>query len=429
MENVTILIYQDSPSRILKADGKSNHKGRFKYLMDLDTDYTVEVSMNGYSTKRIKIFTQMVEKEYLNEDYDITLPIGLVRSPIDKIAEKKHQYAGIIIWDENTYNFNYDVERYQLFQEEQDRLIQMAEVKAELDRQKKEQEAIAEAGRLRKEAEQKIAEEQARKEAEAQTEIERLRIEAEVREKQLEDEHQIVATAKSKKEVEVTEQLIGIVKKAEAMSNSIRIKQEAQGAMDSVKIMKDVEAKEEKMRLIRQAQMDASNNFISGKTFKLPGSENKEILEKMKTEAMERIRKERIASQAEYRSAMVSILERAQKNAEAFLESKKVKSEYTTKLVEKLIEAKKANLSIAQKKKAEVWKQKGAFQKIADIKPELAEYTDEGYFSTTKYTYIIYPKKQDTLQKVIPFFGGDEYYMNSNPIDEVTYQFELNRHN
>ncbi|MBL4654230.1 MAG: hypothetical protein JKY33_00220, partial [Bacteroidia bacterium] len=99
------------------------------------------------------------------------------------------------------------------------------------------------------------------------------------------------------------------------------------------------------------------------------------------------------------------------------------------KLVERLIEAKIANLTIAQKKKAEVWKQKGPFQKIADIKPELAEYTDEGYFSTTKYTYVIYPKKQDTLQKVIPFFGGDEYYMNRKPIDEVTYQFELNRHN
>ena len=149
MENVTILIYQDSPSRILKADGKSNDKGKFRYMMDLDTDYTVEISMNGYSTKRIKIFTQMVEKEYLNEDYDITLPIVLVKSSIDKIADKKHLYAGIIIWDEETYNFDYDVEKYQLFQEEQDRLIQMAEVKAELDRQKKEQEAIAETERLR----------------------------------------------------------------------------------------------------------------------------------------------------------------------------------------------------------------------------------------------------------------------------------------
>lgn len=433
IENAKITIFNDEDKMSIAYQDFTNKKGKYRQLLDLDEEYTIKIEYEGYVPKRIKLFTHIVLKEYRDVDFDIYLTIELVQeTQIKTETELKQQYAGIIIWDETLKEFNYDAEKYKIFQETQDRVKNEAIALSEELKRKKEQEAQIEIEKLKQETEAKINEIKIQKEAEAKLEIELIRKNAQeelYKANKLQDKEVIKDATNKLEELKSQEKLIEIVKKAEEMAHIIEIKNQSQAMIDSIKSTKMDEAKADSIKLLSEAEVKVSRQYLNEAIAAKDEKQIQRLLNILKKESEDRIIQEKLKNEIEYREEIVSLFNYTKEYANNIKKEQGISAEFSAKMIEKL--EKKANEEklIVTQKRAELWNKKKPFEKIESLKPFVNEFVEKDLFSTKTYTIIKFPSKVDTLQKITYLIGNDSHFKNGTPINEKNYMMELSKIN
>ncbi|MGC9374183.1 MAG: hypothetical protein ACP5DQ_03975 [Bacteroidales bacterium] len=398
----------------------SGRSGKIQVDLDLNKDYILEFSKEGYVTKKININTEMPD-EYLDKRFaPIRFAVDLFQQYDEVNTVVFTQPVGVIKFNEQIGDFDYDVDYSREIRSKIDKaekelqeahkqhlknLEDQKKANEEAERQRiiQEQKAAAEARRkAEEEAKRKAAEEKARKiqlekeRAEQQRKEEAARKEAEkIRQQQIADSLKQVAEEKARKEAE-----------EEARRKAAELARQKAEA-DSLKRVEEEKARLEAERKAQQLSKEKEE------------AEQRRKEEEARKEA-ERIRQQQLAD------SLKLLAEKRQKAEEAAKAQAKIEEQ---KKIQQDIEKRKAK-AIAAKLKQKKQSQNVA-DKLSELKKEypLGKTVEEfeKYGMKITRTIIVEEKIIKIYLKVKHPWGETFYFKNSQCISKHLYDVEIGK--
>ena len=242
LEGSKIEIYKGSS--IIKTI-YTNEKGKFRYYLDPNEEYTFKVSFNKYISKLISVSTKNVpEKVDISGNFIVKMQVSLFREVPDIDFSLLDKPIGSIFYEPKENNFGYDVDEVMGQKMEQLQKEYEKKMKDRLAQVKKEQEDAEKKLLADKQAAEKAEKEAAKNAAKASAEAEKEAKKRELQEK-AEKEAQMKAEAKAKAELAVQEEA---KKKAENEQERAARKKAEKEAFEQAEIKRKQEAAEKKER-------------------------------------------------------------------------------------------------------------------------------------------------------------------------------------
>ncbi len=398
----------------------SDRSGKMKVDLDLNKDYILEFSKEGYVTKKININTEMPE-EYLNNRFaPIRFAVDLFQQYDEVNTVVFTQPVGVIKFYEQIGDFDYDVDYSR-------------EVRSKIDKAEKELEDAHSQHLEDLKNEKKAAEE-----AEKQRIIEEQKAAAEARRKAEEEAKRKAAEEKARLAQLEKERAEQQRKEEEARKEAEKIRQ--QQIADSLKQQAEEKARKEaeeeaRRKAVQQARQKAeadSLKLIEEEKARIEAERKAQQLSKEKEEAKKRRKEE------EARLALLEEQKEAQKAEEKRLAEERRKAEEQAKIEAEIEQQKRIQKDIEERRKkaiAEKLKQRQESQNVAD---ELSELKKDYPIGTTvedieKYgmkitrTIVVEDRKIRVYLKVKHPWGETFYFKNSQNISNHLYNIELSK--
>ncbi|HKL08122.1 MAG TPA: cell envelope integrity protein TolA [Bacteroidales bacterium] len=398
----------------------SDRSGKINVDLDLNKDYILEFSKEGYVTKKININTEMPD-EYLDKRYaPIRFAVDLFQQYDEVNTVVFTQPVGIIKFYENIGDFDYDVDYSREVRTKIDKAekeLQEAH-KEHLEDIQEEKKAAEEAERQRIIQEQKAAAEAKRK---AEEEAKRKAAEEKARQIQLEKER---AEQKRKEE------------EAKREAEKIRQQQIADSLKQAAKEKAQREAEEEARRKAaeraRQKAEADSIRKVQEEKARLEAERKAELLAQEKAEAESRTKEEEARKEAEkirqqqIADSLKQMAEERRKEEEAAKAQAEIEKQ---KRIKQDLEDRKAK-AIA----AEINQQKYS-QNVADELSKLKKEYPEGktveeiekYGMQITRTIIVGDNRIKVFLKVQHPWGETFYFRNTQCISKHLYDIEIKK--